>query len=241
MNKKIFWFSMDLKTKRFLRKSRLRNHWFKSMLTRFSNLVFALTTLACIATVVHELCQFQVPVSLETKVLSGEIISDNEISEIVEAKRMHLVALENEAQIVLEDEIKHFAESFSVDRSLARLVYDISLDEKLEPELIFNIIWQESRFNPNAIGKIGEIGLMQIRYGTALCVDPGATPKKLHDPAYNIRIGIKHLKDQLHFYRGDTRLALLAYNRGRGKINSLLGAGINPANGYAARILGNIM
>ena len=87
------------------------------------------------------------------------------------------------------------------------------------------------------MGIVGEIGLMKVRYGTALTFDPGATRKKLFDPAYNIRIGIKHLKDHLHFYRGDTKLALLAYNRGRGRVNELLGMGINPANGYASRVL----
>ena len=71
----------------------------------------------------------------------------------------------------------------------------------------------------------------------ALSVDPGATPGKLNDPAYNIRIGIKHLKDHLHFFRGDMQLALLAYNRGRGKVNELVNLGVNPSNGYASKVL----
>ncbi|MBN2289228.1 MAG: transglycosylase SLT domain-containing protein [Candidatus Glassbacteria bacterium] len=208
-------------------------------MSRLSNLVFALTTLVCMVTVVHELFSLQIPVTLETRIMEGGIISDSEIPEIAAAKRMHQAALAQEDRIMLEREIEDYAGKFSVNTGLARLIYDISIDEGLEPELVLNIIWQESRFKTDAIGKAGEIGLMQIKYGTALCVDPGATHKKLLDPAYNIRIGIKHLKDQLHFFRGNTRLALLAYNRGRGKINSLLSDGINPSNGYAARILGN--
>lgn len=239
MNKKIFWFFIELKTRSFLRKKRLRRNGIKRLMSRLSNLVFALTILTCMVTVMHELLQLKVPVSLHTKILAGEITSDNEIPVIAEAKQFRLLALDREAQIMQEREIEHYSEKYSADPGLARLIFDISVDEKLEPDLIFNIIREESRFKPNAVGNLGEIGLMQIRYGTALCIDPGATPKKLFDPAYNIRIGIKHLKDHLHFYRGDTRLALLAYNRGRGRINHLLSSDVNPANGYAARVLGD--
>ena len=239
MNKKVFWFFIELKTRNFLRKNRLRRNLIKRLMSRLSNLVFALIILTCMVTVMHELLQLKVPVSLHNKILAGEITSDNEIPVIAEAKQFRLLAMEREAQIMQEREIEHYAEKFSVNTGLARLIYDISLDEELEPDLIFNIIRTESRFKPNAVGNAGEIGLMQLKYGTALCIDPGTTPKKLFDPAYNIRIGIKHLKDHLHFYRGDTRLALLAYNRGRGRINRLLGSGVNPANGYAARVLGD--
>jgi len=237
MNNRLFWFLINIKTRNLLRKKRIRGNGIKHPSSRVSNLLFALVALACVTTVVHELFKFQVPLSLESKVLAGGMISDNEIPVIAEANRMRLAALENEARIMLECQIEHLAQKFSVNNRLARLAYDISMDEGLEPELVFNIIWEESRFKPTAIGKAGEIGLMQLKYGTALYVDPGATPRKLLDPAYNIRIGIKHLKDHLHFYRGDTRLALLAYNRGRGKINRLLSSGVNPANGYAARVL----
>ena len=238
MSSKIFWFFTNLKTRTFLIRKRIRGNGIKRLLSRLSNLVFAFTVLACSAAVVHGVFQLSVPVSLDTKILTGEIISDNEIAVIAEAKRMRMAALEQEERILLERKIEHYAVRFSVAPGLAMLIHDISADEGLEPELVFNIIWQESRFKPTAIGKAGEIGLMQLKYGTARSIDPGVTRKKLFDPAYNIRIGIKHLKDHLHFYRGDTRLALLAYNRGRGRINRLLDSGVNPANGYAARILG---
>ncbi|MEA2063499.1 MAG: lytic transglycosylase domain-containing protein [Gemmatimonadota bacterium] len=237
MNRKLLWFSIGLKTRSCLIKNRLRGKPVRSFISRMSNLLFALLTLALMATVVHEVFQLPVTVTLETKILAGETMSGDNVPVIAEAVQMRFEALEQEKEILQEREIEHYMEKFSLDRSLARSIYDISLDEKLEPELIFGIIWKESRFNPNAVGKIGEIGLMQVRYGTALCVDPGATRKKLFDPAYNIRIGIKHLKDHLHFYRGDKRLALLAYNRGRGKVNGLLKGGLSPANGYAASVL----
>ncbi|RLB14136.1 MAG: hypothetical protein DRG82_14345, partial [Deltaproteobacteria bacterium] len=152
-------------------------------------------------------------------------------------KAMREAALKKTDNLMVNKEIKKYARRFRINVELAKLIYNISLDEGVDPDLIFKIIWTESRFKTDCIGKVGEIGLMQVRYNTALSIDPGATRKKLFDPAYNIRIGIKHLKDHLHFYRGDKKLALLAYNRGRGRVNELLFLGINPANGYAKKVL----
>jgi len=55
---------------------------------------------------------------------------------------------------------------------------------------------QESRFNPNAIGRSGEVGLLQVKPSTA--AQPGygvepVDPAKLTDPAENIRFGARYL------------------------------------------------
>ena len=227
-----------IKTRSCLRGGRYRKHLIKKLWSSSSNLFFSLVAVAFVATVVHGV--YQLPgesISLETKIRAGEVIPDNEVPLVAEAIEMRLSAMEKSAKIEMCKEIWNFAGRFGIDLELAKLIYDISKDEQIDAELIFRIIWAESRFKPVCVGIVGEIGLMQVRYGTALTVDPGATRKKLFDPAYNIRIGIKHLKDHLHFYRGDTKLALLAYNRGRGRVNELLSLGINPANGYASRVL----
>ena len=238
MHKLLLKLRIYFKTRRCLRGSRYRHSWIKKLWSSSSNLFFSLVTVAFVATVVHGV--YQLPgesISLETKIRAGEVIPDNEVPLVAEAIEMRLSAMEKSGQIQMGKEIWNFAGRFGIDLELAKLIYDISKDEQIDPELIFRIIWAESRFKTDCVGIVGEIGLMQVRYGTALTVDPGATHKKLYDPAYNIRIGIKHLKDHLHFYRGDTKLALLAYNRGRGRVNELLSLGINPANGYASKVL----
>ena len=238
MHKLLLKLRIYFKTRRCLRGSRYRQSWIKKLWSSSSNLFFSLVTVAFVATVVHGV--YQLPgesISLETKIRAGEVIPDNEVPLVAEAIEMRLSAMEKSGQIQMGKEIWNFAGRFGIDLELAKLIYDISKDEQIDPELIFRIIWAESRFKTDCVGIVGEIGLMQVRYGTALTVDPGATQKKLFDPAYNIRIGIKHLKDHLHFYRGDTKLALLAYNRGRGRVNELLSLGINPANGYASKVL----
>ena len=207
------------------------------MLGRSSNLLFSLILVTLMATVVHAVYQMPVPSSLEVKIHAGEMISDDEVPVVAQAKTMRVAALEEEARMQVNKEIRNYAERFAINVKLADLIYKISKDEALDPNLVFKIIWTESRFKNDCIGEKGEIGLMQVKYETALHIDPGVTQAKLFDPAYNIRIGLKHLKDQLHFYRGDMKLALLAYNRGRGKVNQLLLMGLNPANGYAQKIL----
>jgi len=227
-----------LKTRHCLRDGCYRNSWIKKLWGPSHNFLFSLIAVALVATVVHGV--YQLPgesISLETKIRAGKVIPENEVPLIAEAIAMRASAVEKSSRIKMCKEIRNYANGFGIDLNLAKLIYDISKDEQIGPELIFRIIWAESRFKPDCVGIVGEIGLMQVRYGTALTVDPGATRNKLFDPAYNIRIGIKHLKDHLHFYRGDKKLALLAYNRGRGRVNKLLGLGINPANGYASKVL----
>jgi hypothetical protein len=59
----------------------------------------------------------------------------------------------------------------------------------IDPQLVHSIVKHESNYNPNAIGLVGEVGLMQIR--------PEYVPesaKQLLDPCTNIKRGILILK-----------------------------------------------
>ena len=60
----------------------------------------------------------------------------------------------------------------------------------------------------------------------------------LFDPEINLHLGFRYFNYLLDEYNGDTRLALLAYNRGPGRVGGLLRSGIDPANGYAKAVLG---
>jgi soluble lytic murein transglycosylase len=94
---------------------------------------------------------------------------------------------------------------------------------KLEPALVKAVIWQESKFNPNAQGKAGEIGLMQIREEAAF---EWADAEKIHpfehreifDPKKNIEAGTFYLSQLVKRYKNtDNPLpyALADYNAGR--------------------------
>lgn len=93
----------------------------------------------------------------------------------------------------------------------------------LDPALVKAVVWQESRFDARAVGRVGEIGLMQITEPTALewAGETGVTNfahAMLFDPALNTRCGTWYLAKLLRRYpRADDPLpyALADYNAGR--------------------------
>jgi soluble lytic murein transglycosylase-like protein len=123
----------------------------------------------------------------------------------------------------------------SVD--LAEMIYDEALRSGIDPKLAFEIIRLESRFDPRAVSSVGAIGLAQVMPRTAIHYDSTLTADDLLDPATNLRIGFRFLRDLLERYDYDLRMALLAYNRGPQRVEDIIARGGDPANAYASRIL----
>ena len=96
----------------------------------------------------------------------------------------------------------------------------------MDPALIKAVVWQESRFTADAVGKAGEIGLMQItepaaqEWADAEGVFP--MPKEhLYDPQTNLLAGTWYLRRSLRRHpQADDPLpfALAEYNAGRGNV-----------------------
>ncbi|MGE5170935.1 MAG: lytic transglycosylase domain-containing protein [Rudaea sp.] len=93
----------------------------------------------------------------------------------------------------------------------------------LDPELVRAVIAVESGFDPGAISDKGAIGLMQVlpetgaRYGVAADARRSVADK-LRDPAINVRIGARYLRDLLARFPESLTLALAAYNAGEGTV-----------------------
>jgi len=107
------------------------------------------------------------------------------------------------------------------------------------PTLMSGWIMQESGGNPGAIGKDGEIGLLQIMPRTA--AQYGITPEQLRDPRINLQTAQRYLSDLLRKYRGSMYLALAAYNDGPGNVDKWLrGERELPASTrrYVSNVLG---
>ena len=64
------------------------------------------------------------------------------------------------------------------------------------------------------------------------------SPERIMHPERNLRVGFRYLRGLIRKYRGDLRLALLAYNRGDGAVDRDLRRGRDPENGYTRRVLG---
>jgi soluble lytic murein transglycosylase len=96
----------------------------------------------------------------------------------------------------------------------------------LEPALVKAVVWQESRFHPQARGRAGEIGLMQLMENTAQeWADSEHLEGFVHehclDPATNTLAGAYYLSKVLKRYRNtDNPLpyGLADYNAGRANV-----------------------
>src|SRR5207244_442552 len=113
---------------------------------------------------------------------------------------------------------------------LAGSVFDASLREGIDPELAFRLVRLESEFNERAVSKVGAVGLTQLMPSTARLIEKGLTRDDLFKPGTNLRVGFRYLRSLLDQYKGNVRLALLAYNRGEDAVWRDVRAGVNPGN-----------
>lgn len=87
----------------------------------------------------------------------------------------------------------------------------------LPPELADAVAQVESGYRPNAIGTVGEIGLMQVRPSTARMMGFSGTNEDLADPATNIRYGVRYLHGAWKLADGDVCTSVMKYRAGHGE------------------------
>jgi soluble lytic murein transglycosylase-like protein len=92
----------------------------------------------------------------------------------------------------------------------------------LDRALVYALVRQESRFNPEATSVGGAYGLMQLMPATAARVAGddklARNPAPLKDPAINLRLGQDYVTKLLDVMNGDILHAVAAYNAGPGTI-----------------------
>lgn len=101
----------------------------------------------------------------------------------------------------------------------------------MDPLFITAVIQQESSFNPDQIGTVKEVGLMQVRPETAQWLNKKYhLVKKLNlkDPATNIKIGTFFLSNLRNRFDKNSRHYISAYNMGATKLRQNLRANLNP-------------
>ena len=93
----------------------------------------------------------------------------------------------------------------------------------LDPQLVAAVIYQESKFDADAVSSSGAVGLMQLLPETAQGIADrtgghGWHESDLVDPELNIRYGSWYLRHLLDKY-GNEELALAAYNAGQTNVD----------------------
>ena len=172
------------------------------------------------------------PAPVTAPALLGELRA---LSQALEATRGELAV----ARLQLEraNAVIEYSTHYSIPADLAAAIYDVALSEGLDPSLAFRLVKVESGFDPRAKSRAGALGITQVLPSTARLYEPGLTAEQLFDRETNLRLGFRYLRDLLERYEASLPLALLAYNRGPGKVQELLDAGQDPQNGYAATVM----
>lgn len=87
----------------------------------------------------------------------------------------------------------------------------------LPPDIADAVAAIESGYNPDAIGSVGEVGLMQVRPGTAAMLGFKGDLAELAKPDVNIRYGVTYLGQAWRLAGGDVCRALMKYRAGHGE------------------------
>lgn len=133
--------------------------------------------------------------------------------------------------------ILDYAAQYRIPAELSTAIYDIAVAEGIHPALGFQLVKVESRFRATARSSRGAIGYTQIRLPTAREFLPTVTEARLAERDLNLRLGFRFLRTLVRRFDGDLALALVAYNRGPTRVDSLLVIGENPSNGYSEAVM----
>lgn len=103
--------------------------------------------------------------------------------------------------------------------TVARALEDASAEFDLDPWLLASLIRVESAGNPNAVSKVGAIGMTQIMPSTGreIARELGLknySTETLYHAETNIRMGAYYLRKLLNRFDGSIHAALAAYNWG---------------------------
>jgi len=101
---------------------------------------------------------------------------------------------------------------------VCRTLSQAAADNDLPIEFFTRLIWQESRFNPEAVSSKGAQGIAQFMPGTASA--RGLTNP--FEPLQALREAASYLRELRTTFRGNLGLAAAAYNAGPGRVEAWL-------------------
>ena len=142
---------------------------------------------------------------------------------------------ENGAPVVPNGAITNIAPA-PVPAQYASALAQAAASANISPALLAALVWQESRWNAQAISRKGAIGLAQLMPATARTL--GVNPS---DPIANLNGGARYLRQLLDQFDGDVEKALAAYNAGAARVRSAGGIpAIAETRNYVSSIVRRI-
>jgi soluble lytic murein transglycosylase len=135
------------------------------------------------------------------------------------------------------------------------LVKEAALTSRVDAELVWAVMRQESAFDPEVVSGARAVGLMQLLPETARGLATGMTYEEsmLTNPGTNVRLGTRYLRELLDRFGESSALSVAAYNAGpeaidrwlthaRGETLDIFVEAIPyvETRGYVARVLGNL-
>jgi hypothetical protein len=165
---------------------------------------------------------------LKVEETTGKLVSIVRRYEIGEGKEGRLVRIarkssnttQTEKASDLPEHSKQVAQESSSEPwqkgklDIIALVGQASRRHKVDPNLLYAVMRQESNFDPFAVSHRGALGLMQLMPQTAQRFGV----KDIFDPVENVNGGAKLLRYLLDRYDGDQIRALAAYNAGEAAV-----------------------
>ncbi len=121
----------------------------------------------------------------------------------------------------------------SGDAATDWIIFQAAERHGLDPRFVHAVIWQESKYKPQATSHVGAQGLMQLMPATARRFGC----ENANDPAANVEAGTKYLSWLLKRFDGNVELALAGYNAGEGAVDKYKGVPpFNETQNYVRRI-----
>ena len=102
--------------------------------------------------------------------------------------------------------------------ALEEAIYKETARYKIDPDLVFALVWQESRWNLKAVSPKNARGPFQLMPGTAARY----AVNNPHDPKQAARAGVAYFVWLLDRFGGNVTLALSAYNAGEFVVDAYL-------------------
>jgi hypothetical protein len=106
----------------------------------------------------------------------------------------------------------------SLDRGSVRaLIEQKTAGTSLPADVAEAVVFVESSYDPAVVGRVGEVGLMQVRPATAAMLGFKGSEAELAKPEINIHYGVTYLSKAWRLAGGDLCRALMKYRAGHGE------------------------